>query len=213
MFASKQKKLQERIGEYQQAVADCLGKFQSSMQSYGRSGDRGQLRQDVAEVHRLESYADDVRQDIEVMMYSKALFPESRGDVLGLLEAMDRVPNQAEAVVASLLQQHILIPAELVEGIERLVDLGCRAGEVMLSAAGRLLENYVRATEIIGKIDELESQADMLEAELVESIFASNHDGFEKILLRDVVRNLSAICDRAENVGDRISIMVAKRGI
>ena len=46
-----------------------------------------------------------MRREIEVMMYSKALFPESRGDILTLLETIDRVPNQAEAVVRMLLNQ------------------------------------------------------------------------------------------------------------
>ena len=42
-------------------------------------------------------------------MYSKALFPESRGDILGLLEAMDKVPNQAEKALLVMLTQYIVL--------------------------------------------------------------------------------------------------------
>jgi uncharacterized protein Yka (UPF0111/DUF47 family) len=35
----------------------------------------------------------------------------------------------------------------------------------------------------------------------------------QKILLRDLTQHLSAIADRAETVGDRIRIMVAKRSV
>ena len=36
-------------------------------------------------------------------------------------------------------------------------------------------------------------------------------DGFDKILLRDTVKSIAQISDRAENVGDRIRIIAAKR--
>ncbi|MEK0368345.1 MAG: DUF47 family protein, partial [Nitrosopumilus sp.] len=38
------------------------------------------------------------RREIEISLYEKALIPESRGDILGLLEAVDRIPNKAESV-------------------------------------------------------------------------------------------------------------------
>ncbi len=40
-----------------------------------------------------------------------------------------------------------------------------------------------------------------------------NMDGFAKIMLRDLVKQVAAVSDRAENVGDRISIIVAKRNV
>ena len=41
----------------------------------------------------------------------------------------------------------------------------------------------------------------------------SDMEGIDKILLRDLIGRLAGISDRAENVGDRIRIMVAKRSI
>ena len=59
-------------------------------------------------------------------MYTKALFPESRGDILGLLETMESVPNHSESTVRMILNQHIRIPDELTNDIMRLVELTCR---------------------------------------------------------------------------------------
>ncbi|HDY65678.1 MAG TPA: DUF47 family protein [Phycisphaerae bacterium] len=83
----------------------------------------------------------------------------------------------------------------------------------MIESARSLFTDYTNATVAIGKIDELESDGDTIEGKLIEKIFTSNMDGFEKILLRDLVKQISQISDRAENVGDRIRIIVAKRSI
>jgi len=146
-------------------------------------------------------------------MYSKSLFPESRGDIMGLLEAMDKVPNQTEAAVRMLLTHHIEIPAAYRAGIIRLTEICHRCVEALLEGAGKLFSDFTSATAAVGKVDELESEADHLEASLVEGIFAGEMPGFDKILLRDLVRNISAITDRAENAGDRIRIIVAKRRV
>ena len=146
-------------------------------------------------------------------MYTKALFPESRGDVLGLLETMDKVPNEAEAASRMVLNQHIVIPGFLRPNILQLVNTCHRCVQAMIESATKLFSEFTNATVAIGKIDELESEADFIESDLIEQIFSSDMDGAEKLLLRDLVKHIAEVSDRAENVGDRIRIIVAKRKI
>ena len=63
------------------------------------------------------------------------------------------------------------------------------------------------------KIGELESEADRIEMELIRRVFESSIDGYDKIRLRDLVDHLSGVADKAEDVGDRIRLMVAKRSV
>jgi hypothetical protein len=146
-------------------------------------------------------------------MYTKAIFPESRGDILRLLETMDRVPNQAESVLRMIQNQHINIPHGYAKRILQLTNISCRAAEAMRTSAEKLFSDYTTATVAIGNIDELESEADGIEADLIEEIFSSDIDGFDKIMLRDLVQRIAQISDRAENVGDHIRVIVAKRSI
>ena len=44
-----------------------------------------------------------------------------------------------------------------------------------------------------------------------EDLINGNLDPMQKILVRELVRNIAAISDRAENAGDLIRIIVAKR--
>ena len=169
------------------------------------------LEGNFSRIHGVESQADDICREIEVMMYAKALFPESRGDILGLLETMDKVPNQAESAVQMLVNQHISVPEAYRGQIKQLVKICHRCGNTMLDSAGKLFSDFTTATVALGKIDELESEADSVEEAIVEQVFSSDKDGFVKIMLRDLIKKIASVSDRAENTGDCIRIIVAKR--
>ena len=211
LFKNKQRELEAELAAYREEAARCVDEFQRSFRQYCQSSDLDELNKNVVRIHRAESRADDIRREIEVAMYSKALFPESRGDVLGLLETMDRVPNQAESVVRLIVNQFITIPAWLHGDLFRLVDVSVRCVEAMLAAAAKVFTDFADATAMLGNIDELESQADGIEANLTRQVFASDIRDLDKMLLRDLIRAIADISDRAENVGDRIRIIVVKR--
>ena len=213
MFVNKQKKVEKLLTEYCQMVMDCLYAFRDSIINYEENPDPNDSYELFKKVHEYESKADDLRHEIEVMMYSKALFPEARGDILGLLEAMDKVPNQAESAVHAIKNQHIVIAEELQGGINELIDICVRTGEAMVDSVKKIFTDYTSATVAVGKIDELESAADKVEAILIEQIFAAKPKDIQAILLRDLIKQIAAVSDRAENAGDRIRIAVAKRMI
>jgi len=212
-FASKQKGIESEIARYCDTVLDCVRMFKRAIEQHCENPDRGLVKKHYDTVHKAESLADDIRREIEVMMYTKALFPESRGDILGLLETMDKVPNHAESAVRVIYEEHLTVPQFLVPGITRLLDVSERCVEAMLDAVDKLFKDYTSATVAVGKVDELETEADRIESELKERVFASDMEGLDKILLRDLIGRFSGICDRAENVGDRVRIMVAKRAV
>lgn len=213
MFKNMQKEIQQQIFDYCDTVLDCLATFEQAVRQYCDTPDRAQAKETFQTVHKAESRADDMRRNIEVVMYTKALFPESRGDILRLLETMDRVPNQAEAAVRRIWNQHTTIPQEYHARVLRLVDLSVQTGQAMVDAVRELFTNYTNATVAVGRIDELESDADHVQNELIENIFAQRKKTVEALLLRDLVDEIAHISDRAEVVGDHIRITVAKRTI
>lgn len=210
-FQSRQKQVEHRIHAYCDHVLACSARFQQAMIAQMNQADRQRLAADYLEVHRFENLADDTRREIEVLMYSQALFPESRGDVLGLIETVDRVANHAESAVRMVLNEHIDWPALWTPQMLQLIDTCHRCVSLMIDAVRRLFHNITHAAVGIGRIDELERQADHLEASLIEDVFSSDLDGWRKLHLRDYVHHVSGICDRAQVVGDRIRVIVAKR--
>lgn len=213
LFVSKQQGIQSQISEYCESVLKCMDSFQDAVKQYCSNSDRSAAKDSFAEVHKAESKADDIRREIEVLMYSKSLFPESRGDIMGLLETMDRVPNQAEDAIRMIWNQYVVIPKKHSEEILTLVDVCCRAAYAMVDSAKKLFSDFTNAAVAVGKIDELESEGDRIEAALIEKVFSEKVDSISTIVFRDFIKCVAQISDRAENVGDRIRIIVAKRTV
>ena len=212
-FRNRQKQVESKIAEYIEQASACMDKAKQAVDDYCGSGDRDALDHSYGEIHQYESHADDIMADIEVMLFSEALFPESRGSILELLEKMDGLPNHAESTIRMLLHQHIPIPGEYAPAIVDLFNVSCRAAETLFQTAKQLFSDFTSATVGVGKVDQLESESDTMEARLIEQVFSSSLDGFEKLLLRDFIHHIAHIADRAEVAGNLIRIIVATRSI
>ena len=212
IFFREEKRIKKQIHDYFDRVEECMGQFREDMirlvkEGPGRpSGDRG-------DIHKLESDADDLRRDIEMKLYGQALLPESRGDLLGLLETMDTVPNSAETAVAIIETEHITIPESFQKGILELVDCNFEAYQLLKKTTDALLKNPKQTLYLVKEVDIKESDSDRLEQVLINDIFTSELEKADKILLKDVVVAIGNVSDRCENAADRMAIIAIKRRI
>ena len=213
IFRRQQKKVEARIGEFIAKIRQCFILTQAAIDNYCTDGNREKLRDAYIAIHRSESEADDIEADIGCMLFSQSLFPESREIILELLDKVDALPDHAESTTRMLLHQHISIPSVYASDISRLLDVCCMASCQLLDTVMLLFSDFSSAATEVVKIDTLESQADQIEAEIIEKIFSDSMDGFEKLLLRDFVQHTSQIADRAEIAGKLILLIVAKRSV
>lgn len=213
IFGGKQRAVESLIAQYLEQVTDCLDAFADCIQASLEGQAFEDLVQKVERTHQAESKADDLRREVAMMLYGKALFPESRGDILGLLEAVDRVPNKAESVVRQMQHQRFAMPSDLSEGFGHLACCVKDCGTELIRAVAELFENYSNAMFLAEKVNELESQADDAELALIEKIFTSSRETGDKILLRDMAQAIGGVADRAEDASDRIRIIAVKRKV
>jgi len=213
MLWGKQKQLEEGLANYRREVLESVREMVQTFERCQGVYDLCFLKQCSAAVHEHERRADDLRREIEVLMYTKALFPESRGDILALVETMDKVANQAEKVVWMMRTHRLVIPPDFQGGMLELARVCLTCAEALVEAAAKLFSNYTAATAAIGRADQLESEADRIEASLTEAVFTSELDGFQKLLMRDLIHHLAQLSDRTQNVADRVRIIVAKRSV
>ena len=123
------------------------------------------------------------------------------------------MPVARETAIGMMYNQHVNIPDQFGDDFIKLASICKRCVESMLECVDELFTNFNSAARKVGVIDELESQADAIEQAIIERAFASSMDGFEKILIRDLAKHIASVSDRAENVADRINIIVAKRSV
>lgn len=213
LFLRKQKSIEKLIFNYLDEYKICLESFNNAMNIYLENGLGEQFSYYVHQTHKMESQADYIRKKIEWEMYSKALLPESRGDLLGFLETMDKIPNKAESVLYQIQLQRLSLPRELKHNIKRIVDLSYESIQLVYNAATSFIGRKGKIYKISDEIDIKESECDHVERDTITTIFMMDIDTAEKILLKELVIELGAITDRVEDVAARLTILSAKRRI
>lgn len=212
-FLRKQRLIENYVFDYLEQWGKCLEDFKSAMDVYLTEGLGEKFDYYVEHTHKMESRADDLRKKIEWEMYSKALLPESRGDILGLLETMDKIPNKAESILYQIQLQRLRWPEELTRSLRRIVDLTCEAIQLVYEAAKALISQEGNIHQLADGIDDKESECDHAERDIIARIFAMDIDTAEKALLKELIIELGTLTDRAENVSDRLTLLSVKRRV
>ncbi len=213
-FWKKQETIEKMISRYFERCDTCFELFEKAFASFVDSGQSEAFDAAVGKTHDAESAADDLRREVELTLYGKALLPESRGDILGLLESFDRLPNRAETVLFAMRCQRMVIPAAMLPSFKELVAINLKAYYALRKAVDDLFNNPRITLHSTKEVDEIESTCDRLERDIICGIFDNTElDTGTKVLLRDLVLVIGSISDRAEEAADRIGIVAIKRQI
>jgi len=201
-----------QIDAFLDAVSEGVLVFRSGIADYldGR-GERFTRRYE--EIHALENKADDLRRDIEQNLYAHSLIPESRGDVLGLLETMDDVIDTAKNTLGLfLVEQPEMLPG-LSETWNELARTATSTAEAVVLAARTFFRDPGSVNDHLHKVYFYEKEGDRLAMELKRKIFQSDVELARKIHLRSFALHIDMVSDAAENVADRITIYAIKRTV
>lgn len=209
----EEKKVEKKMVDYVKMVDACVESFKDSIMHFFEKGHGQAFEESVAKTHACESKSDDLRREIELTLYGKALLPESRGDILGLLETADRIPNQAETVLSMIDDQKIDVPAQFIPAFIRLVMVNLEAYTLVRRALFLLFTKPKETLELTHQVDRAESESDREERKLIREIFSLELDTGSKIILKELVLNIGSISDRCENLADRVSVATIKRKI
>ncbi len=167
----------------------------------------------INQTHKAESKADDIREEIKSIMYGKALIPDSRGDVMGLLEAMDRIPHLLERVLYMIQTQKINIPEFLIPDLKDLIRISLESCDLMGDQVEALFKKKQGIRALLKTIDVNESHCDHIERRMITRIFESELDPFDKLQLKELVVEIGNISDEADRVSKRINIISMKRRV
>ncbi|MDO9465600.1 MAG: TIGR00153 family protein [bacterium] len=211
LFFSKTNKLLEMIEEYLEKVTECMEQARKTLFLYIEKGSCEEFDGLVTKTHMAESCSDDLRREIEISLYEKALIPESRGDILGLLETVDKIPNKAESVAFQIQIEAIRIPDEFKSELRKIININFGIFEDIKRAIRAVFKNIKEVRRITNEIDKKESSSDSMERDLIRKLFGSDIDIGEKILLKELIIEIGSISDRAEDTADRLNIMAVKR--
>lgn len=210
----KQKDIEQKLEEYLDHWQQCIDYLQRGMETYLAEGPGEQIDYFYTRVDRSESRGDELRRIVETELYEKALLPEARGDILRILDALDKVINRAESVIRTVVIERLELEPWMRPSVTRLVEFVVEACNVLHEAARHLLRGEdVPVPALTHRVEEAESRADHLEEDILGRIFASDVDLARKLQLKDFVRRIGTIADLAESASDRMHIVSIKRRV
>ena len=160
-----------------------------------------------------ESDADNLRRKIERRLYTETLIPESRGDVLGLLEACDKVLNKTAETLHQFSVEIPFILPEVKNYYLELTDISVLALEEMVAAVRSYFTDINQVRDHITKVQLYESESDKIAEKIKRIVFRTDIRLSQKMHMRYFALHIESIADEAEDVCDRLSIAAVKRFI
>jgi predicted phosphate transport protein (TIGR00153 family) len=212
-FTGRTKELEANIDAYLDRVGNSGLIFLEGIKAYV-NGKFDKFEKEYQNITSLESDADKVRREIKYKLYTYMLIPESRGDVLGLLETMDDVVDVAEKVLEQFSIERPEIPDFLKHDFLDLAELSSKTVEEVVKAARAFFKEPSMVNDYVNKVHFYEHEADDVEEQLKRKVFKSETKQFsKKVHLRYFAEKIALISDVAESVAERLSIYAIKRRI
>jgi uncharacterized protein len=204
--------LEAQIDQLLDAISEGCLVFGQGIEDYLRP-DPERFEQRLQAVGEFEHKADALRREIETRLYTESLIPDHRGDVLGLLENIDNVIDEAKKTLSQFAVERPEIPADLAADYQDLARASVESAQHIVSAVRAFFRDITAVPDHIHKVYFYEKEADRIADRLKRKIFARDLELARKIHLRYFCLHVETVSDRAEDVADRLSIYTIKRTI
>jgi uncharacterized protein len=203
----------KQIDDFLDQVSESGLLFKHGMGAYIKANKEAFTRK-IEEITETEHKGDFLRRSVEEQLYANTLIPESRGDVLELLENMDSLLDGFKGSLWRFEIEQPEITPELKEDFNELVLCVVETVEAIVRSVRAFFINVFSVSDHIHKVSYWETQSDKVSTRIQRSIFNCEEFSLsQKLQLRDLVRNVDKIADRAEDVADKLSIYVIKRSL
>lgn len=208
--------LREHMAKVTECAQTLLPFFDAVFAGHWNEADS--LQQKIAQ---LEHDADDIKRDVRSNL-PKGLFTAiDRSDVLALLSLQDLIANRSKDIAGVILGRRMSFPAEIVSlfttFLKRCVDATIQAGQAIheldeLQEAGFGGREVRIIKTMINELSVIEHETDELQIEVRSIVFEieKNHPPIDIIFLYKVIEWTGVLADKAQNVGDRLHMLLAK---
>lgn len=215
MFGSA-KSIETQIDEYLNTVSQAAILFSQIIARYVSHGADPTFEERRSQLKSSESNGNQLARTIGMSLYTDMLIPDSRGDVLSLLQDLDYLLDLLDKIAAAIDVERPEI-GDIKEGykedFKELAATAVESVEAAVQTARAFFKDLTAVADHGHKIGFYEAQVDELALRLKKDIFGSNLPLERKMQLRHFVDLLDDLADEAEDVGDWISIYTIKRSL
>ena len=205
--------IEKQIDDFLDQVSESGLLFKHGIDDYLK-GNMSAVEEKMAHIYDTEHQGDALRRLIEEQLYIQTLIPESRGDVLELLENMDALLDRFKGALYRFDIEQPEIHPEFHEDFRELVNCVVEAVEAMVRFSRSFFKEISAVADHMHKVSYWETESDKISTRLQRAIFKKKELQLsQKLQLRDIVMHVDKIADRAEDVSDKLSIYAIKRSL
>ena len=199
------------IDGYLDKVAEAVLVLEQTLNNYVVQGADEHLGKRLTQIREIESRADELRREIANVMYTQMLMPDTRGDILTLLEEVDNVLDDCVRLVVGLAIERPEVPKDVYDDTRSIVANVVKSVEAMLEGARTYFKDPRAVRNHTQKISFYEEEATTISLQLGVRVFDSDLPLERKRQLGDWIVSFRSIASKANDVGDRMAIFAVKR--
>lgn len=211
-FWGRFKEIEELFEDLDNSVQECLFSSLDAILEYIENGENEEVERLTSIVHRAESEADEYRREIIDHILQGRLMPNTRGDLMNLIEDIDNIADNAEDLLDSTLFIALDLSELNKEQLKEMSNQIKKQYKKLAKAVSYLFKDMNQAITQTGQLENIESSVDDIEEQMIRKI--STRDDIElarKLAYRDTISEISDLADTVENAGDVIEIIIAMR--
>lgn len=209
-----------RLQEHMRLVEECAGHMLSFFEA-ARDRDEERLVSIKNEIFRLEHEADIVKSKLRSRLPRTLFLPVDRSDILALLSAQDGIADKVQDIAGLVVLRNMEIPDFLVEPLFPYIARNLDAVNLCVTIINELDElleigfrgrgaKQVRA--MLKELHTIETDTDRLGMEITSILFRHEEEikPLNAVYWGKVLGLIGEIADRAENVGNRLRLFIAR---
>lgn len=212
LFA-KTKSLEKKIDQFHDKILDVSMIFLKAVKVFLEQKRSEEYKKLNKQIKQIEHDADVLRREIEDDLYRRNLIPDLRGDVLQIVENLDKVVNNFDETVYRFYVEQPEIPTQYHSRLIELCRQVSECAENMVIASRCFFKDSVAVRDYAQKVYFIENETDILSGKLRENIFESDMELAQKLQISSIVSKVADIADIAEDCIDELLIVVVKRDI
>ena len=210
MLKNHQKELIDSINAFLDNILKINVLFKTLLENYFEKNFQ-EVDKITNEISDLESQCDKIRREVERKIYQETLIPDLRGDVLGMLENLDKIPGQIQANAHSFNTEKPSVDEELNYNFLKLCDFASECISLLIEGSRSFFVDKNITIEKCLQVSKVESKADKVSTELKNVIFSNKKNGLAtKVHLRFFVEIMDEVANLSEDVADRLIISSSK---
>ncbi len=203
--------IEKEINDFLDQVSQSGLVFQNGAKFYLK-GEYADFDRVLADISAIEHKGDALKRSIVEHLHTKTLIPESRGDVLELLENMDALLDRFKGALWRFEIERPEIHPAFVSDFKELINGVVASVEAIVKSTRAFFTDIAAVRDHLHKVSFWETECDKVSTRLRTAIFRNDDLRLSHcMLLSDFVRHIEKISDRAEDVADRMNVYVIKR--